>query len=281
METNTPAVESASPASETIASETTATSLLDTAPAGETAAPSAEVTERPEWLPENFWRDGKADYAALAKSYTGMREILGRKSQSVLVPNEKSKPEEIAEFRKALGIPENPDDYLGALKPEAMPEGVQFDEALAKQAAQLAHKHNIPPAAMKELAALQMGQVQSMAQASERMVMAQLDADRELLKTEYGDKYGETLKIAQRVAISSGTDPNTRGFSDPAMVKFAAWVASQISEDKLVSANATAMQAGQDRGMDVIRNPDNPMHKRYHDGDEDVVRQVRSYLSQR
>lgn len=277
METNTPAVESASPASET----TTATSLLDTAPAGETAAPSTEVTERPEWLPENFWRDGKADYPALAKSYAGMREILGRKSQSVLVPNEKSKPEEIAEFRKALGVPETPEDYLGALKPESMPEGVQFDEALAKQAAQLAHKHNIPPAAMKELAALQMGQVQSMAQASERMVMAQLDADRELLKTEYGDKYGDTLKIAQRVAITSGTDPNTRGFSDPAMVKFAAWVATVISEDKLVSANATPMQAGKERALDVIHNEDNPMHRRYHDGDEDVQRQVRAYFNQR
>jgi len=258
----------------------TSTTLLEAAPSSETAPP-APPTERPEWLPENFWREGKADYQALAKSYRGMQEILGRKSQSVLVPNEKSKPEEIAEFRKALGVPENPDDYLKTLKPEALPEGVQFDEGLAKRAAELAHKHNIPPAAMKELAALQIGQVQAMAQASEQMVIQQLQAGKEQLQSEYGEKFGEKLELAKRAAVTAGIDPSSRGFADPAMVKLAVWAAEQIAEDKLVSANANPLQVGKDRALDIIRNPDNPMHRRYHDGDEDVVRQVRSYLSQR
>lgn len=279
METSTaPAGDAAlTPASET----STPTTLLEATPPAEAQTQPAPVTERPEWLPENFWRDGQADYQALAKSYRGMQEILGRKSQSVLVPNEKSKPEEIAEFRKALGVPENPDDYLKSLKPEALPEGVQFDEALAKRAAELAHKHNIPPAALKELAALQIGQVQAMAQASEQMVMQQLEADRKQLKDEFGEKYSEKLDIAKRVAVTAQVPLETRGFTDPNMIKLALWAAEQIAEDKLVSANASPMQVGRDRAMDIIRNPENPMHRRYHEGDEDVVRQVRSYLSQR
>lgn len=279
MDTSTaPAGEAAAtPASET----STPTTLLDTAPAAETAAAPAPPAEKPEWLPDNFWREGQADYQALAKSYRGMQEILGRKSQSVLVPNEKSKPEEIAEFRKALGVPENPEDYLGVLKPEALPEGVQFDENLAKQAAELAHKHNIPPAAMKELAALQIGQMQAMTQASNQMVMQQLETGKQQLQSEYGEKFNEKIELAKRAAVTAGVDPSDPGFSHPAMVKMAVYYAEQIAEDKLVSANASPMQAGMDRAMDIIRNPANPLHARYQEGDEDVVRQVRSYLSQR
>lgn len=33
--------------------------------------------QRPEWLPEKFWADGKADYAALAQSYQELEKKLG------------------------------------------------------------------------------------------------------------------------------------------------------------------------------------------------------------
>ena len=280
MDTSTaPAGEAAAtPASIT----STPTSLLNTAPAAaENPGQPAAAAEKPEWLPDKYWREGKADYESMAKSHSGLEKLLGRKAQAVVIPNEKSTPEEMAEFRKALGIPEKADDYLGSLKPQALPEGVQFDEGMAKAAAELAHKHNIPPAAMKELAALQINHVQAMAQASEAMVMQQLDAGRQQLQGEFGEKFGEKLELAKRAAITAGIDPTSRGFADPAMVKLALWAAEQIAEDKLVSSNASPMQVGKDRAMDIIRNPDNPMHRRYHDGDEDVVRQVRSYLSQR
>jgi len=280
MDTTTaPAGEAAAtPASET----STPTTLLNTAPpAGETPSQPAPIAEKPEWLPDKYWRDGKADYESMAKGFRGLEQLLGKKSQAVVIPNEKSTPEEVAEFRKALGIPEKADDYLGSLKPQALPDGVQFDESMAKAAAELAHKHNIPPAAMKELAALQIGHVQAMAQASEQMVMQQLDAGRQQLQSDFGDKFGEKLELAKRAAITAGIDPTSRGFADPAMVKLAVWAAEQIAEDKLVSSNASPMQVGRDRAMDIIRNPDNPMHRRYHEGDEDVVRQVRSYLSQK
>lgn len=279
MDTTTaPAGEAAA----TPASETSSTTLLDTtAPAAEGQQQPEPMAEKPEWLPDKYWREGKADYESMAKSHAGLEKLLGRKAQAVVIPTEKSTPEEVAEFRKALGIPEKADDYLGSLKPQTLPEGVQFDEGMAKAAAELAHKHNIPPAAMKELAALQMNHVQAMTQASEQMVMQQLQEGKQQLQTEFGDKFGEKLELAKRAAVTAGIDPTSRGFADPAMVKLAVWAAEQIAEDKLVSSNASPMQVGRDRAMDIIRNPDNPMHRRYHEGDEDVVRQVRSYLSQK
>lgn len=275
METNTAtAVDAAPPASEP-APETT---LLqsDTPPiASEQLEP---VSDKPEWLPDKFWREGKADYEALAKSYQGMEHILGRKSQAVVIPNDKSTPEEIAEFRKALGIPEKPDDYVQALKPEQLPENIHFDDNLAKVASEIAHKHNIPPAAMKELAALQLQQQQAMVQASEQFVNQQLNAGKQELQQLYGEKFSEKIDTAKRVALTAGINPMARGFTDPEMVKLAIWAADQIAEDKLVAADASPNQVGYDRAMDIMKNPTNPLYQRYRDGDEDVVRQVREDL---
>lgn len=278
MDTTTaPAVDAALQASESPATETT---LLQGEPAPEQQS-APEVTEKPEWLPENFWREGKADYQALAKSYTGMREILGRKSQSVLVPNEKSKPEEIAEFRKALGVPEQPDGYLEVIKPSELPEGVSFDESLAKQAAEIAHKHNIPPAAMKDFAALQMQQTQAGVQAVNAMVMQELAAGKAELQQTYGDKFADKIELAKRAAITAGIDPTSRGFMDPNMVKLALYYAERVSDDTLVGARTSPAQAGQDRATKAMTDPTDPLYARYHAHDEDAVRQVRQWMGQR
>lgn len=42
--------------------------------------PSAPVspTERPDWLPENFWKDGNADFEGLAKSWRDLRGKISK-----------------------------------------------------------------------------------------------------------------------------------------------------------------------------------------------------------
>jgi hypothetical protein len=42
--------------------------------------PSAPVspTDRPEWLPENFWKDGNADFEGLAKSWRDLRGKISK-----------------------------------------------------------------------------------------------------------------------------------------------------------------------------------------------------------
>lgn len=278
----------ATPAETTTASAETTTATAESSQTGsllgtttDTPQETAPVEERPEWLPENFWRNGKADVQALAKSYRGMQEILGRKSQSVLIPNEKSKPEEIAEFRKAMGVPEKPEDYIEAIKPQQMPEGIAFDEAMAKKASELAHKHNIPPAAMKDLAALQLAQQQAAVAQYQQAFIAKLNEGKASLEMEFGEKMPEKIELAKRVALTAGIDPSSSGFTDPNMVRLALWAAEKISDDKLVAANSNPMQASHDQAKDIMTNPSNPLYARYREGDEDVVAKVRSLLTRK
>jgi hypothetical protein len=86
---------------------TTEGTLLSSAPTSTTdaQAQSSEPVEKPDWLPEKFWREDKADVEALSKSYQGLEQLLGKKANSVPVPNEKSTPEEVSAYRKAIGVP--------------------------------------------------------------------------------------------------------------------------------------------------------------------------------
>lgn len=42
--------------------------------------PPVDAPERPEWCPENFWKDGAADAEAMAKSYSELRKAFNEKN---------------------------------------------------------------------------------------------------------------------------------------------------------------------------------------------------------
>ncbi len=257
--------------------------LLATGELAPPAMPEA-APEKPEWLPDKYWHNSKANYEALAKSHSGLEQLLGKKANAIMVPNEKSSPEEVAAYRKALGVPEGVDEYLTKLKPEVMPEGVEFDDNLAKMAAEIAHKHNVPPAALKELANLQMLQMSGMTKAVTEQAMAQLNEAKQDLAATYGDKLNEKLDVAKRVAASAeppipADDPMWRS---PNAIRFANWVSQIISDDKLISADAlgSSVAGGEVKAKDIQTNPDNPYYQRYQDGDAEIVDLVRRYRQQ-
>ena len=49
----------------------------------ETKDEVGEVAERPEWLPEKFFKDGNPDYESLAKSYTEAESYIGKKKEDL------------------------------------------------------------------------------------------------------------------------------------------------------------------------------------------------------
>ena len=262
--------------------ETQPASILSDAQAAApaTAQAAAEPVEKPDWLPAKYWRENKADYESLAKGFNGLEQLLGKKAHAVLVPNEKSTPEEIAEFRKAIGVPESADEYVKALKPEQLPAGVNFDESMAKAASAIAHKHNVPPAAMRELAALQVGQVQAIMQAGEQMAVAEVESARAELKQQYGDEYGEKIQLASRVAKTFGIDAEDRMWQSPNAIRFALMVADKLSSDKIVGTDALTASTGRSAAKDIQTNPENPYYQRYRDNDPDVVDLVRRYIKE-
>jgi hypothetical protein len=270
------AVPSTAPANTNTTTEGT---LLSSAPTSTTdaQAQSSEPVEKPDWLPEKFWREDKADVEALSKSYQGLEQLLGKKANSVPVPNEKSTPEEVSAYRKAIGVPDSPEGYQ--LKPEQLPEGVSWDENVAKRAAELAHKHNIPASAMSELMKFDMERAALMNQAAASMIESQLESGRAELQKVYGDKMPEKIELARRAAVTAGVDPSSQGFVDPQVVKAIVSLAEKLSDDRLVEGNQTGISSTRARARDIMTNESNPLYQRYQDGDSETVDQVRRMLT--
>jgi len=70
----------------------------------------------------------------LARSYA---ELEKKQSQVISIPNETATEEEKARYRKAIGVPEKPEDYK--LEKVELPEGITTDEEMQKAFLQIAH----------------------------------------------------------------------------------------------------------------------------------------------
>jgi hypothetical protein len=279
-ETSTTTDSAAVPASTAPAANlntTTEGTLLSSAPASATDAPAPAVAEKPEWLPEKFWRNDKADIESLSKSYQGLEQLLGKKANAIVPPSEKSTPEEVAAYRKAIGVPESPEAYQ--LKPEQLPEGVTWDDNVAKKAAELAYKHNVPAAAMQEFMKFDMERAALMNQAAAQMIETQLETGRAELQKVWGDKMPEKIELARRAAVTAGVDPTSQGFVDPQVVKAIVNLAEKLSDDKLVAGDQTGASSTRARARDIMTNASNPLYVRYQEGDAEVVDQVRRMLT--
>lgn len=149
--------------------------------------------------PENF-----------AKAYTGLQKKLGTAQQAPTLGDNPS-AEEVAAYRKAMGIPEAPDGY--AL---AFPEGVTPSEADTEQLgafAKFMHDRHIPPAAVKAAFAWYNHSralaVEAQAAAANE---ARIEAHIELRK-EYGADLKRNLGLADELLEEF---PGLAGLIDPA-----------------------------------------------------------------
>ena len=66
-----------------------------------------EVAERPEWLPEKFFSEGKADYESLAKSYTEAESYIGKKKEDLTNEIRTQLEQEVIK-----NLPEDPNKYV-------------------------------------------------------------------------------------------------------------------------------------------------------------------------
>jgi hypothetical protein len=212
----------------------------------------------------------------LVKALGNANALIGKK---LGVPNEKSTPEEVTAFRKAIGVPEALDEYKFA--PDQLPEGMTWSDEFAKPFAQVAHQHNVPPAAMKALAnqfaAYEAHKLDAIQATYEKQRTDAVGA----LQKEWGNDFSKNIGLAKQAAKIAGVDANSNGFSDPEVVRGFVRMAQMMSEDKVGRGMPTAeMLTGQSRAMDIMRNPDNAWHKRYTEGDREAVAMVTGLLKQ-
>lgn len=249
--------------------------------AGGGGAPPA----RPDYVPEKFWRDGKPDLEGMGKSYIELeRSFHQRQPQGIVVPAADAPAEAHAAFRKAMGIPDDPRGYQ--LKPEKLPDGIQWDDARGAQYAALAHKHGLTPAAAKELVEFQL-QSEVEARTSAQIHFDNLMAQRmESLKREWGTNFAAKLGQTKMVATALGYDPeDAELFGNPKVLQFLGKVSGMLSEDAVAGMRGVVGGSGKfttpaEEARDITRNPNNPEHAAYMRGDPAIkAKVVRLYNS--
>ena len=232
-------------------------------------------------LPEDSaaYKDTLSKYKSvpdMAKALANANALIGKK---LGVPNEKSSPEEVAAFRRAMGVPDSLDDYK--LAPETLPEGMTWNDDMAKPYAEIAHKHGIPPGAMKELVAQHAKTEMFKMEAIQATFEKQRTEAVGTLQREWGNDFDKNIGLAKQAAKIAGVNSNSHGFSDPEVVRGFVRMAQMMSEDKVGrSMGGTEFMTGAARAKDIMSNPDNTWHKRYMEGDREAATLVTSLLKQ-
>lgn len=87
------------------------------------------------------------DEATFLRSLDETLAHVGKKG--IQYPTAASTPEEIADYRRSAGVPNDAREYI--LKPDKLPDGVEWDEGGAAEFAGVLHKHHAPAGLAKEL----------------------------------------------------------------------------------------------------------------------------------
>ena len=275
-------------------------SLLDTGAATNAEAPSATETSTAPTQHTGYVKDDGsfsegwidklpdevADYKSSIKNFKSVPDLvkaLGNANaligKKLGVPSEKSSPEEVAAFRRSLGVPDSIEEYKFA--PDALPEGMTWDDNNVKNYAEIAHKHNIPPSAMKALvtehAKMEHFKMQGMQAQIEKQHVEAVNT----LKKEWGGEFEKNIGLAKQAAKIAGVNANSQGFADPEVVRGFVRMAQMMSEDKVGrSMSGSEFMTGQARAKDIMSNPDNSWHKRYMEGDREAATLVTGLLKQ-
>ncbi len=208
--------------------------------------------------------------------------LLGSKANAVVVPNEQSKPEEVAAFRKALGVPDKPEDY-GVKKPEKLPEGVTWNEPRTNDYLGVLHKHNASPALVRELLGMQMVDQEALVKMQGENEGAFVQQSLAQLQKDWGVDFMKNVKSAEAVvnhyAERTGISVNHPAMAFPEVLKFIASIhADYMSEGKRIEGGGIT---GNDPAVEAKRiqtDEQHPMHKRYQNGEPTAVEHVRGLL---
>lgn len=220
------------------------------------------------------------DLQGMSKTLISQQRMMGKMKDAVLIPNEKSTPEEIGAFHRRLGVPETPESYQAA-RPNNLSEHSDWTDEFSKQFGDLAHKLGMTPSQYQHsLDFLAEMEAQSLAEQAQQMEQERQQAFG-YLKQQWGDKYDKNMAVVTRLWQTAGGDINAPGLYDPSVVQTIARIAElYAAEDRLVTSDVAAtMMVGKARAMDIMKNPDNPMHKRYHSGDREIGQLVSDLLA--
>lgn len=262
-------------------------------PAGDQPAGAGSGGEAWTWAAEDGtfsqgWQDrlsedlkGNASLATigsvgdLAKAYVATKGMVGKRLE---MPGADAKPEDIANWRKTVGAPEKPEGYRGDakhLKPEALPDELWNADAEGKFL-EIAHKHHLTPAAVKEILNFYGGSLMDTMKAGQADEAALLTAETDKLRTAWGKDFDANLNTAAHMAKMVGLNPaDDPIFTNSRVVEAFAKMAKFISGDKLITGEQpNLMQSASERIKDITDPSSQSMLAREYRGDFGPDRQA-------
>lgn len=187
----------------------------------------------------------------LAKAYVATKSMVGQKLE---MPGEGATPEQVANWRKVTGAPDKPEGYLGSaksLRPEALPEEL-WDAKSEGQFLAIAHKHGLPPAAVKDIMGFYGQSLVDGLKQSQGDAAVTVQAEAAKLRQEWGKDFDANLHAAATVAGMVGIKTDNPAFTNSDVVKAFAQMSKLISGDKLVSGEIpSAMTSARERAQDI------------------------------
>lgn len=226
-------------------------------------------------------------YKTEADLFQGLDHALGLvgKKTSPFYPKEGASEDDVRAFREAAGVPMRPEEY--GLKPEKLPDGVQWNEETGKQFAELMHRHHIPAAAAKELVNAHLEtltkQTSEATAAAQAKLGALIQQTTETFQKEWGSAYQDRLEankdfIAARMGPEEMADPAVAyALSHPAIVRMVDEARRASREMPLPGASnsaATGSMNPRQQAVEIIKA--NPQWRK----DPELTRRVNDLYAQ-
>lgn len=214
-------------------------------PVDPSAAPTPETFDWRKQIPEEFKNDTTLaqikDLPDLIKGYANSQRVIGKKR--VVLPGADNKPEEVAEFRKAIGVPETPDAY-GVTKVK-LPDGINIATESLSAFEKTAHEAGLTPKQVESVMGFYLKDVEGQVKNYNTAMETQKATDIANLQKKWGKDFDTKIATAKIAAKHFGGDAmlekmdvSRNGGSD--LIELFEKIGSNMLEDSsLVSGKVT------------------------------------------
>lgn len=226
------------------------------------------------------------DIGSVIKSLAHAQHKMGT---AVNLPGKDAKPEDVTAFKQKLidsgVLPAPPKDvsFYGTLKPEKLPDGLQWDDATASAFANTLLKHGASKELAQELLALH----EQVVMGQQKMLATTAEESTKVLKAEFGDKYDEYFEAANRLAQAMfKTEEEITFFNETGIGRSPSFLAPLMRLAPLAMQDSSFVDSlsksmGEITGhaalaeyTDIMSNPKNPMHEGYNKSDPNVMAHI-------
>lgn len=176
--------------------------------------------------------------ASMASQLVNAQKMIGKNPNMTVVPTDQSTETEWAEFHKACGRPDTPDEYQ-----ITHAEGIgEIDAEVEGALKNLAHSHGLRPETVQALTELDDTRMLAMRQAmANAEIQAKTDCE-ESLKKQWGAAFEERSHLANRMIAENASDENKEAVlevigNNPIVADFLANMAKKFVEHKIINAD--------------------------------------------